>query len=139
MYHYVTIVCIYQGSLVGIKFVLISIKIIDSGINGNQQLLLDAHVVGLKCLLIRLVLIQKMTLGKLSIGLTLISWSIFFFFTSHFKFWNKELVCTKGIKVTWSWNIVHALDKVDFLQPNDYFVLPIWKWFKWMVYYNNIQ
>jgi hypothetical protein len=81
MYHYVTIVCICQGSLVGVKFVLISIKIIDSGINKNQQSLyivhgwiwLDAHVVRLKCLLMRLVLIQKMTLGRLSIGLTLIS------------------------------------------------------------------
>lgn len=65
----------------GVKFVLISIKIIDSGINKNQQSLyivhgwiwLDAHVVRLKCLLMRLVLIQKMTLGRLSIGLTLIS------------------------------------------------------------------
>lgn len=57
----------------GVKFVLISIKIIDCGMNKNQQSLLDAHVVGLKCLLMRLVLIQKMTLGRLSIGLTLIS------------------------------------------------------------------
>jgi hypothetical protein len=39
---------------------------------------------------------------------------------------------TKGIKVKWSLNIVHALDKVDFFQPNDYFVLQIWKCFKWM-------
>jgi hypothetical protein len=50
------------------------------------------------------------------------------------------MICTKGIKVKWSLNIVHVLDKVDFLQPNDYFVLQIWKWFKWMVCdYNNIQ
>lgn len=57
----------------GVKFLLISIKIIDSSMNGNQQLLLDTHVVGLKCLLMRLMLFQKMTLGRLSIGLTLIS------------------------------------------------------------------
>ncbi len=54
----------------GVKFLLISINIIDSGINENQQSLLDAHVVGLKCFLMRLVLIQKMTSRRLSIGLT---------------------------------------------------------------------
>jgi len=59
------------------------------GISGNQHYLLHVHMVDLEQLLMRLMLIQKMTsltLGRLFFELTLNSWSLSLYFTPQYTF-----------------------------------------------------
>jgi len=70
--------------------VLISTEISANDMSGNQHSLLHVQAVSLEHLLMKLVLIQKTTVGRLFFGLALITWSVsLLFMLPHYTFLRK--------------------------------------------------